>query len=217
MENNIFYNYVYLDPRKLGDYNYDQYHFDYEPFYVGKGSNGRYKKKHGRDCTEIISEIKLSNLEHICVLLYEKISEDDAFDMEKVLIKTIGRKDLGLGPLLNKSDGGKLPFNVIITDEIREKLSKANKGKKFTEEHKRNLSEAKKGEKHPMYGKHHTDETRQKLSELRKGEKHTDETRRKISEAKKGEKNHFYGKHHTEETKRKISKSLKLRRRSISQ
>lgn len=37
--------------------------------------------------------------------------------------------------------------------EIRLKMSKARKGKQFTEEHKRRISEAKKGEKNPMYGK----------------------------------------------------------------
>ena len=38
---NIFYVYVYLDPRKPGDYIYGEYHFDYEPFYVGKGRYNR--------------------------------------------------------------------------------------------------------------------------------------------------------------------------------
>jgi hypothetical protein len=30
--------YVYLDPRQLGPYNYGNYHFDYQPFYVGVSS-----------------------------------------------------------------------------------------------------------------------------------------------------------------------------------
>ncbi len=42
MENtNKFYVYIYLDPRKKGNFIYGEYEFNYEPFYVGKGSNNR--------------------------------------------------------------------------------------------------------------------------------------------------------------------------------
>ncbi len=39
---NIFYTYIYLDPRKFGVYEYGNYKFDAEPFYVGKGKDDRY-------------------------------------------------------------------------------------------------------------------------------------------------------------------------------
>lgn len=32
-----FYVYVYLDPRKIGIFCYDDLKFGYEPFYIGKG------------------------------------------------------------------------------------------------------------------------------------------------------------------------------------
>lgn len=35
------YVYIYLDPRKQGNYKYENYFFDYEPFYVGKGCKNR--------------------------------------------------------------------------------------------------------------------------------------------------------------------------------
>ena len=35
-----FYTYIYFDPRKVGPFMYGDLSFDYEPFYVGKGSNG---------------------------------------------------------------------------------------------------------------------------------------------------------------------------------
>ena len=38
---NKFYVYVYLDPRKEGEYNYGGLCFNAEPFYVGKGSGYR--------------------------------------------------------------------------------------------------------------------------------------------------------------------------------
>ena len=38
-----YYVYAYLDTRKNGDYIYDDLIFGYEPIYVGKGKNRRYK------------------------------------------------------------------------------------------------------------------------------------------------------------------------------
>jgi len=41
----IYYNYIYLDPRKPGKYNYNHMCYLYEPIYVGKGKNNRYKSQ----------------------------------------------------------------------------------------------------------------------------------------------------------------------------
>ena len=46
--NNIYYTYVYLDTRKSGFYSYsglnnERFVFNYEPFYIGKGKNNRFK------------------------------------------------------------------------------------------------------------------------------------------------------------------------------
>lgn len=51
-----------------------------------------------------------------------------------------------------------------VSDETRAKLSKARKGKKFTEEHKRKISESQKGEKGNNYGKTLSAETKGKIS-----------------------------------------------------
>ena len=100
-----------------------------------------------------------------------------------------------------------------LSEEQKKKLSKINKGKKFTDETRKKLSEAHKGkqagEKHPMYGKHHSEESKKKNSEAHKGKKLSEETRRKMSEARKGEKNPNYKKHHSEETLKKMSDALK--------
>jgi hypothetical protein len=38
---NSCYVYIYFDPRKKDIFKYEDYQFDYEPFYVGVGVNNR--------------------------------------------------------------------------------------------------------------------------------------------------------------------------------
>ena len=51
-----------------------------------------------------------------------------------------------------------------VSEETRAKLSRARKGKKFTEEHKRKISESQKGEKGNNWGKKLSNETKNKIS-----------------------------------------------------
>lgn len=102
--------------------------------------------------------------------------------------------------------------------DVAEAISKANKGKKFSEEHKKKLSEAHKGkhagEKHSMYGKHHSDETKKKMSEAHKNM--SEETRRKLSESHKGQTAWDKGKKLSEEHKKKLSEAHKGKHHSLS-
>ena len=65
------------------------------------------------------------------------------------------------------------------TDETRKKLREANKGKQLSEETKNKMREAKKG-------KHHSEETKKKIGEANKGKPKSDETKNKMREAAKG-------------------------------
>jgi hypothetical protein len=108
---NIYYIYIYLDPRKSGQYIYDQYSFEYESFYVGKGKKNRIINIHDKDgrsedFKKIHNKIKLSGLEPIKFKLYENLSEEESFEKEVELIDKIGRIDLETGVLVNKSIGG---------------------------------------------------------------------------------------------------------------
>lgn len=76
-----------------------------------------------------------------------------------------------------------------MTDEIREKMSNARKGKPLSAETKRKMSEVRKGKKHPPV----SDEIRKKRSEIQK--------------TKVGKLNGMYGKKHSEETKKKMSEA----------
>jgi len=105
----------------------------------------------------------------------------------------------------NETKGGD---GVTMTKEIREKISKANKGKKrkpVSEEIRRNISKVHKGKKY----KSMSEEGRRNISKAKKGKTHTNETRKKISLSlignKRGAKNK--GKLFSEERKRKISEA----------
>lgn len=91
---------------------------------------------------------------------------EEACDTEKLLIAYYGRKDLGTGILCNMTDGGDGIIGQIITPETREKISRANKGKRvgitFSDEHRENISKA-------AMGRVASDEAKKKMSESRKG------------------------------------------------
>lgn len=40
---NKYYVYIYFDPSKKGQFIYDNLKFNFEPFYIGKGTGNRYK------------------------------------------------------------------------------------------------------------------------------------------------------------------------------
>lgn len=169
---NKYYNYIYLDPRKPGKYFYIglDYIFKYEPFYAGKGSGKRIKSHFWSSSLKIktfkssmIKTILSLNLKPIIIKLNDNISETEAFENEKFLIKKIGRKDLNLGPLCNHTDGGEGNFKRIKSIEEINKWKKSFGKRNLTEEHKRNIGLGNKGkiskitiearkQKHKLYG-----------------------------------------------------------------
>jgi hypothetical protein len=112
----MFYIYIYLDPRKKGSYSYGEYHFEYEPFYVGKGKGDRYLShlkiangnRKGKN-NLVISKIKsILNDGHVPIILkiIEDLTKEDYNIFEKLMINIIGKSCNNLGPLLNTTDGG---------------------------------------------------------------------------------------------------------------
>lgn len=135
-----FYIYIYLDPTKSNKYIYNEYKFNYEPFYVGKGKNRRcYDIKKGRSkyFKNKINKIKRFGYEPIIIKLYDNISEKKAFELETKLINKIGRKNNSTGPLLNIIDKNRgingYKHSKKILDKI--KMNFFNIQKKFEEKH----------------------------------------------------------------------------------
>lgn len=144
-------------------------------------------------------------------ILYEGISKKDAYNVEKGLIESYGRKDLGIGNLVNRTQGGggsegykhsnetKLLWSnqrlnkkrKPHSDETRKKMSEIAKGKPKSEEHKRKLSEYFKSVPCTLpsrKGIKLTDEQKKKLSESQKGIKHgkrSEEANRKAVETRR--------------------------------
>lgn len=147
---NRFYVYAYLDPRKPGEYIYFddkinfEVKFDYEPFYIGKGGTKKQLKRHLGETKEttannikvsIISKIRNElNKNPIIIKVASNLTENKAFSLEDAIIKTVGRITFKNGPLSNLVDG-KIGGHSNPSPEIRKKLGDATRGKTYEEIH----------------------------------------------------------------------------------
>lgn len=212
--------YIYLDPRKKGNYEFGKYKFEYEPFYIGYGKNKRHlshinPKKWRRDKNKHkvnkIKKIINTCSEPIIIKLYENLKPKEAKKIEIELINLIGRYDKQLGPLVNMTSGGDGIVDNVITEETREKLSKVWKGRKrkpFTEEHKKNISKATSGKNNANW-KHGRTNKKTNCEKCNKSISKYNKKGAVRSLCKSCDINPFYGKSHTDETKQKISLKCK--------
>lgn len=118
------------------------------PYYIGKGTGRRAFTKHSVSVPKDKSYI---------IILEDNLSEVGALALERRYIKWWGRKDIGTGVLLNRTDGGEGLCGAKFSDEHKRKISIANLG---------NTKGV--GSKNPMYGKTHTAEVKKLLSEKMK-------------------------------------------------
>jgi hypothetical protein len=160
---------------------------------------------------KIINE---TSTEPIILKLHENISNTESNKLEMNAIRVIGRIDIKTGPLTNLTNGGEGTIGIVYSEDYKrkmsvavknrnwtytkeygEKISKAKKGVKMSEEARRNMSKSAKG-------KIISEETKRKMSIASKGHKHSEETKRKISLG-------HQGKVMSEESKKKMSISGK--------
>ena len=231
MDKNVFYVYVYLNPLIKGKFEYDNIKFDYEPFYVGKGKNNRYKYhlydkklKTKNSKNKLINEIKINNLQPLVLKIYENLNEIDAYEKEKEIIGKIGCIIYNNGPLTNLTRGGDGIYSAIISEKTRKKCSVAGKrngrkgktnveyfGLEKANELKRKNSLNKKGKTYDiLYGYEKSKIIRNKQSKSQKGvKKITEEGKQILREYHKN-------KNVSIETRNKITKSLIGNKRNLN-
>lgn len=101
------------------------------PFYVGKGTGKRMYVHKQLALNSNKRHLLYNKIRQLITIgediVYEKIfitdNEFEAFEHEIRIISEIGRKDLGMGPLLNLSEGGEGVRGYEFTDEHKSKLS----------------------------------------------------------------------------------------------
>jgi hypothetical protein len=105
-----YYVYAYLDPEKMGLFEYGEFSFGYEPFYIGKGKGKRcysgLKDKKNKIKKSKIEKIYLNHQEPLIVKIKSGLNEAEAFNLEILLVERIGRIVLKNGPLSNLTEGG---------------------------------------------------------------------------------------------------------------
>jgi len=175
-----------------------------QPFYVGKGCNGRIgdhrweaellRHKPGRKTIKnlIIHKLWKQGLNFTEEKMFENLTEKEAHEIEIEAISVYGRIDLGTGCLANLTDGGEGTSGWIPSEETKRKIGDTKrgkesclKGKHLTEAHREKIRQANLGEKSPQFGK-----------------TKTDEHRKKIGDSQRGEKSIHFGKHHSDERKK---------------
>lgn len=127
-------------------YVYILFDFAGVPRYVGKGKGNRWlEHEQRRDVRynpflrSLIKNARADGKELPKIKIRDGLREDAAFALEIALIKAIGRRDLGTGPLTNLHDGGVGLAGIrraVASDDTRAKQSAAKKGKKLTAAHK---------------------------------------------------------------------------------
>jgi len=117
-----------------------------ETFYIGIGSENRANSMIGRNkFWKNIYNLYGCEVEILAINLTWK----EACEMEKVLISWFGRRDLGLGTLVNLTDGGDGTTNRIFSEEHKRKLTLSQIGSLNHRFGKKGVNKGKLGKFHP--------------------------------------------------------------------
>jgi hypothetical protein len=175
-----------------------------EIFYIGIGKSPT--RMYSKQSRNRMWHNIINKTEYIAEIIEDGLTWEDACIKEKELINFYGRRDLGMGTLVNMTDGGDGLNNP--NKETKLKMG-VNKGQKIhTEQSKKRIATA---TRNRMLGSTFSEKTKQKLSDSHKGIKQSEETKQKRKLA-------MIGKNtgpKDEETKRKIAEANKGKVREI--
>src|SRR5436190_19950858 len=105
-----------------------------ELFYIGVELDTHKKKAIGKRSKEKFNRSQFwknitNNISYEIEILFDNITNEEAFQIEEYLIRYYGRRDLKLGPLVNLTFGGEGTFGFVYNEETRKKMSLSQIGK----------------------------------------------------------------------------------------
>jgi hypothetical protein len=106
------------------------------PYYLGKGhkkrlhSHERYAHKGNSHKDRLVSSLLKKKKFEKPILIAEGLSEQEAFDLEVLLIHLIGRKPNG--PLLNMTNGGEGGAGRVLSKKTKKRIQQSLLGRKHT-------------------------------------------------------------------------------------
>lgn len=100
-----------------------------EVFYVGIGTGREFRRAKEKSRRSLFWKKVVSKYGYEIQILKQNLSWTEACEIEIALISWYGRKDKGLGTLVNMTDGGEGTVGVLFSEERLYKMSSSVKGK----------------------------------------------------------------------------------------
>ncbi len=150
-----------------------------EPFYVGKGLNGRARQFLHLRSQHHKNIVSKHGRENVIITILPMTSESDAFEVEKYLIAEYRRAGFRL---CNMTTGGEGATGYVKSEASKAKMSATVKGRKKPAGYGAKMSSILRGRPSANKGRKRSQETRSKMSVSAKKRLSTPEARAKASQ-----------------------------------